>query len=477
MKSSEQMGPSAAGTLAILLSCGIGYFLSMEDGLSSEMLRKVSIALLAGIGISYLLDWRSGLRNLIRVDVFALLAFFFLTFFEFLFPQGHFDTLVIREDVTEATQLLIMGLAAMVIGRHLSLFPKATLAKVGEVEMNPGDFLLIFFGATFFSFLPQLMAVDFNPLTWFEETLKTRFGRAWARGKYGSLETLLYELQLLGYVMPPIAGLIFARRKQYNTGILLLVGLALLLLWYEAFASGTRNILAVKIAGFFAGFFVIQRELKLIFIIPTVLCVGVSFVVLADHMLSFRNMGLGRYVEGEFYKEDYQELNDSYLGGGFEEDADEKGYMVDYNVWRFSQLVSAFPENYDFIGINMPYVALTKPIPRALWPGKPMGLKVGLEEAVGVEGMTIAVTWVGEAFIAGGWVWIVGIGLAIGAFCGWWNHLARYITTPFALIVFASGFYAVLLLMRSLMFFTTALLPSIALIVMGLVLYKQRQGP
>jgi hypothetical protein len=88
--------------------------------------------------------------------------------------------------------------------------------------------------------------------------------------------------------------------------------------------------------------------------------------------------------------------------------------------------------------------------------------------------MTIAVTWVGEAFLGGGVLWTLIIGLMIGAFCGWWNHLANYLHSPFALIVFASGFYATLLLMRSLVFFTTALLPSIALIVMGIFIHKQR---
>jgi hypothetical protein len=124
----------------------------------------------------------------------------------------------------------------------------------------------------------------------------------------------------------------------------------------------------------------------------------------------------------------------------------------------------------------MPFVALTKPIPRALWPDKPVDFDVGLEQAAGIEQMTIAVTWVGEAFLGGGVLWTLIIGLMIGAFCGWWNHLANYLSSPFALIVFASGFYAVLLLMRSLVFFTTALLPSIALIVMGIFIHKQR-GP
>jgi hypothetical protein len=59
-------------------------------------------------------------------------------------------------------------------------------------------------------------------------------------------------------------------------------------------------------------------------------------------------------------------------------------------------------------------------------------------------------------------------------FCRFWNQLATFMRAPFALIVFASGFYAVLLLMRSLMFFTTALLPSLALIAMGVFLYNFR---
>jgi hypothetical protein len=184
-------------------------------------------------------------------------------------------------------------------------------------------------------------------------------------------------------------------------------------------------------------------------------------------------MGLERYVEGGYYKPEYKEFEDSYLAGGLDQQ-NATGYFVDYNLWRLSQIVAVFPELYDYIGFNMPFVALTKVVPRAFWPGKPKDLKVGLEESVGIEGMTIAVTWVGEAFIAGGIPWIIGIGLIIGAFCGWWNHLANFLQTPFALIVFASGFYAILLLMRSLMFFTTSLLPSVALIVMGMILYRNR---
>lgn len=473
MKVPDQVKPSGAGTLAILVACAAGYALSFTGESPSDMARRVSIALLIGIGASYLLDWRYGLRNLLRVDVFALLAFYFLTFFEFLFPQERFNLMVVPEDVVEATHLFLTGLAAMVIGRHLRIFPQGILDTVAGVKMRGGDFLTIFFLAAFLSFLPQLMAVNFNPIEWFEQTLRPRFSRAWGRARFGSLSTLLHELQLLGYIVPPLGGLIFAKAKEYKKGVLVVVGIIVLITWYSAFSSGTRNIFAVQVAGFFAGYFVVQRHIRLKIVIPTALVVGIAFVVLAEHMLEFRNMGLGRYVEEGYYKSSYKEFEDAYLAGGIDEE-EEEGYFVDYNLWALSLLMPVLPEIHDHIGWNMPFVALTKPVPRALWPGKPVGFKVGLEEAAGIEQMTIAVTWVGEAFLAGGALWTLGIGLLIGAFCGYWNTLANHLTSPFALIVFASGFYAILLLMRSLVFFTTALLPSIALVVLGLFIQHNR---
>jgi hypothetical protein len=441
MEEGKQIRPTVPGTFAILAACMAGYAFSFQEAAPSAMARVVGIIVLTGIISSFLLDWRQGLRNLIRVDVFALLAFYFLTFFEFLFPQGQFDLLVLPEDVQTSVQLFLIGLGAMSVGRHLDIFPKGTLNNIGGIELRPRDFLLIFFGAAFLNFLPMLLAVDFNPVTWFEETLKPRFGRAWARGKYGDISALLSELQLLGYVLPPIAGVIYAHRKDYSKFVLLLVGLVIAVLFYTAFSEGTRNVLAIQVAGLFAGYFVVQRQLKLKIIIPVTAVVAVTFVVLAGMMLDFRNMGLGRYVKEGYYTAEYKEYEETYLS----KDKGTSGYFVDYNLWRMSQIVGAFPDLYDFIGWNMPYVALTKPIPRALWPSKPEGLKVSLEEAIGAEGMTIAVTWVGEAYIAGGIPWIIGIGIIIGAFCCYWNGLANYVQYAFP-----------------------------ALIVMGVFIYKQR---
>ncbi|NDV62306.1 oligosaccharide repeat unit polymerase [Puniceicoccales bacterium CK1056] len=473
MEASDKVHPTVAGTIAIIGSCLISVFLSFQPVEPSLMARGVSYSLLIGLIVSFLLDWRHGLRNLIRVDVFALLAFYFLTYFEFLFPQSRFDYLVVGSDVVKAVHLTLVGLATFAIARHIDVLPKRWLGFIGEIEMRRGDLLAIYFGAFILSSLPMWLSVEFNPVRWFDELMSPRFGRAWGRGKFGDVSALLHELKLLGYIMPPIAGVIFANRKDYSKFALFFVLITLLTLWFVAFSSGTRNILAIQMAGFLGGFLIIQKRLKIMPVAILGLVIAVTFVFLAEMMLEFRQVGLKRYLaEGREYAS-YYAFQDEYYG----EDAatTDSGYFVDYNLWRIAQMVAAFPELYDYIGWNLPFVAITKPIPRALWPGKPTDLKVGLEEVIGAKGYTIACTWVGEAYVAGGVIWIVATGILIGIFCCFWNQLANFIHSPFPLVVFASGFYSILLLMRSLLFFTTALLPSIALIIMGAFIYKHRR--
>lgn len=468
----KEAKPSLAGTAAILVSCVVSFsFAQQETHEPSLMARQVAIALACGLGISFLLDWKQGgLRNLIRVDVVAYLSFFFLTFFEFFFPQSHFDTLVIPIDVKEATEMLLLGYAAIAIGRHLPIGPQGVHKVIGQIRMQPSHYLLVFFGSFCLSLLPQWLAVNFNPVVWIEELMQPRFTQSWGRGKFGNLSTLLYELQLLGYVIPPLAGVIISEHRKYPKTLLALVILCLVITWFVSFCGGTRNILGIQIAGFLGGYFIVQKKLNLLRMALAAAAFGALFVVLAGMMLEFRQMGLTRYIENFSHREQVLEMESLQPAR-----ETETGYFVDYNLWRLSQMMPAFPELYDYLGWNVIFVALTKPVPRAFWPGKPEDLEVGLEEVIGAQGYTIAVTWVGEAFISGGGTAVFLTGLAIGIFCAYWNRLTAFTYTAYPLLVFASGFYAVLLLMRSLMFFTTALLPTIALIVAGVAFFRKRE--
>ena len=56
---------------------------------------------------------------------------------------------------------------------------------------------------------------------------------------------------------------------------------------------------------------------------------------------------------------------------------------IDHNIVNISNLTNVFPDVVDYLGLEIPYQSIIKPIPRALWPGKPEGLSTSIEAALG----------------------------------------------------------------------------------------------
>jgi hypothetical protein len=141
--------------------------------------------------------------------------------------------------------------------------------------------------------------------------------------------------------------------------------------------------------------------------------------------------------------------------------------FVDYNLYAICRLVDVFPHKQHYLGWEIPFQALIRPIPRAIWSGKPEGLSSSIEDALGVEGVTISASFVGEAYMSGGMMATLVIALIFGALTGWWSYLASPKNSELGILIYASGFFATVISMRSLFVFTTALLPTVAALVIG----------
>jgi hypothetical protein len=89
-----------------------------------------------------------------------------------------------------------------------------------------------------------------------------------------------------------------------------------------------------------------------------------------------------------------------------------------------------------------------------------------------VEGLTISASFVGEAYMSGGMFTVLGIALFFGGLTGWWNFLASARNSELGILIYASGFFASVISMRSLFVFTTALLPTAAALVIGTLAVK-----
>src|SRR4051812_23879980 len=155
----------------------------------------------------------AGVRALIRTDNLMLWVFYGLTLLEFLFPQPDVNSSVSVDAATGGTGIVLLGFLGMVLGRHLV----STQANpVAPVDFKPSHLFGLFLFAFLIGYLHIFLAVNFNLVDMIEQMSRPRFSQSWGRGKFGNFYSLLYELNLLIYLLPPIAGFMFARVKQFS---------------------------------------------------------------------------------------------------------------------------------------------------------------------------------------------------------------------------------------------------------------------
>ena len=457
--------PEWAGTGIFLVGLLIAWLLGGDDGESlTTTLRNQAMAVGLGLAGSVALDYLRGLRNLIRTDIVCLSALYFLTYVEFLFPQPEFDEIAATYDVLGASQLVLLAMGCLAITRHLGFRSKfREIPQLsGVAGLTPGQWLWLFWIASVLGYFHMLLAVGFNPFELIEQMMRARFSQPWGRGKFGDWKALLYELSLFIYLIPPVYGILLAHRKKLpRVGFLLASLIAGLTLFY-GFSSGTRNVFATYVAGMIGAYLLVLPKLTIRHVVIAALLGGSLLYLATNHMLAFRQIGLANYLE---------------YGAVEKEEESDPTFFIDANLLNMALVMDAIPSRYNFTGWDVPYSALIRPIPRALWPGKPEGLKVAIEEAAGMEGLTLSVTFVGEAYMSAG-AWGVALaGMFFGTLCGVWNSLFRGRWDPFSQLVYAAGFFPAAISMRSLFAFSTAILPIFGLLAISFLLRRSRGRP
>jgi hypothetical protein len=94
------------------------------------------------------------------------------------------------------------------------------------------------------------------------------------------------------------------------------------------------------------------------------------------------------------------------------------------------------------------------------------------EDVFEMRGLTISSTFVGEGYMSGGLFGVGAYALVLGTLAGMWNRMASPRNSELGILIYASGFFAVVITMRSVMTLTTALLTPAAGIAVGMLLLK-----
>ncbi len=382
--------PPHAHPVGSLLFVGIAWLtaLTLHGDSASHLAHYAAIGVGLGLLASMYMDSRMGMLNLVRPDLMAIFALYFLTLFEFLFKQEYFDREANAGDTKLAIIACVTGFTGMLIGRHLPNVRQHPLKKIFLTPTPQSLIIFIFVTCVLLGSLNMLMAVNFSVPELFHYFVAPRFTQPWSRERLGDWRALLHELELILQLVPPIAGVIFGRRKKFSVLQLLITACGFGYVLFFGFSGGTRNVFATYLVTFLIGYaFAMPRERRKELIIVSGACAVLLFVS-SFLMLQFRDQGLANYA-AVGYRYDI-------------EHASEESLYIDYNLYSISRITAYIPSHHPYLGAEVPYLAVIRTVPRAVWPGKPEGMTISIEDLMGVKDMTVAATFVGEAYMSGG---------------------------------------------------------------------------
>ena len=416
---------------------------------STEMASRVAWLVAAGLIVALMLEmWRLEPRQWFRLDLAALAAAYYLTLAEFLVPQPQFAKEASPESTALALRLVLTGLAGLAVGRHLA-WPRRRLEETTWPNPRPAEWIGLLVACFALANLYLFASVQFNPVTLIRELLGPRFSQPWSRERLGDARALLSELQLLNYLIPPMTAWLLARGGGSPIWRKALLSLPLAFLLLISFCSGTRYVLATHAATFATALawslpHLSPRRAALLFGVPLLLLL---FVTIAA--LQFRHEGLSQTLSGQ--------------AAARKVPAPPKRFIVDNNLRTLAKLTETFPGKHPFLGLEIPWHMIVRPIPRALYPAKPEKLSLSMEEVIGIPKTTIAASFVGEGYLMAGWAGSLLFGLGLGALCALWNRIPTGPSGSFANLLYASGMAWSFLGLRSPIWISVGFLPCIAL--------------
>jgi oligosaccharide repeat unit polymerase len=255
-------------------------------------------------------------------------------------------------------------------------------------------FLIGMFDFAFFS--------DFS-LSKMMEGLRAGRGLApWNRTSLGGWNAFADFMPYIGYVIPTLTVMIAVQRRSWiNRYVIwgcLLSGIFL------AFVSqlGGRRVPGAIIGSAVVTWVCMRRSSLRAFHLAILLCLAGIMLLLFDSMLTNRDRGFGQFS-----------FNVNEV----------PGIRVDNNFLFMGHVADIFPRTYPHLGFQWITFVLVRPVPRILWPDKPVDPGFDLAIYLRERGVTYSCSVIGEWYMAFGWLGVFIGGLGFGYAARSWSQL------------------------------------------------------
>lgn len=241
----------------------------------------------------------------------------------------------------------------------------------------------------FLGMLNYMYSTNFNFVAMFSYLGNNRWDVPWGRAQLGGWGSFIDQTPYFGYVLPSLTALVIVRHGLKLKTVLAVAATIVMILFLAQ--SGGRRIILVTVGAGLIVWVQAQPGMKVRKML-TVGAVSLFMVWTMQFMLSIRDRGYEEFLySGQ--KLDYLHVDDNYL--------------------RLAQIIQLIPARHDYVYSQQVVFTLVRPIPRVFWPGKPINAGFDLPSELGMRGLSLSSSIIGEWYLAWGWVAVV--------FGGWFH--------------------------------------------------------
>ena len=243
-------------------------------------------------------------------------------------------------------------------------------------------------------------AVDFDLPEMFSYLGASRWTAPWGRGQLGGWGSFIDMMPYFGYVLPSLTALLIVKRGFFRFESLLAVGATAIMLLFLS-QGGGRRIIGVTVGAAIIVWVQAQPGMKIRKLIISLAAV-LGLLWSMQFMLNIRTQGYQSFVEsGSEY--DYLHVDDNFL--------------------RLAQTIQLIPAEHDYVYSKQLVFALIRPVPRVFWPNKPVNPGFDLPSIIGMKGVSLSTSILGEWYISYGWIALLIGGWLHGRLALWANQL------------------------------------------------------
>lgn len=234
-----------------------------------------------------------------------------------------------------------------------------------------------------------MYSVQFNIVKMFSYLGNTRWDVPWGRAQLGGWGSFIDQTPYFGYVLPSLTALLIVRHG-FRFQTLMSIAASMVMLLFLA-QGGGRRIILVTVGAALIVWIQALPGMK----IRKFLTVGAASIALVwtmQFMLTVREVGYEEFL--------YTGQQSDYL-------------HVDDNFLRLAQIIQLVPSRRDYVYSQQVIFTLVRPVPRVFWPGKPINPGFDLPSELGMKGLSLSSSIIGEWYLSWGWAAVV--------FGGWFH--------------------------------------------------------